>query len=187
MKNCRIALLGMMAGIGVIAIPFMGTVHAAAKPTAVVKSFDERPNYGGYYGRDHFERYGHDRRDQWGHYDRRDQWGRYDYGDYRGSFDRRIRWEHYMHRREGMIRRMEMYHIWLRNHPYYAATPMEAVVGAAKQFGFNAQHDQFHLVRQTPSQALVEVIQSGSNDNSSVMLQPGPNGSWTVTSVTPKS
>gem|GEM_PF-2959765 len=96
----------------------------------------------------------------------------------------KIEGKHFKHDRLSIARQMEAYKFWLRKHNRERyQDPVAAVTAAAQSLGLDPNNNTFNVVNKTPSQALVQVTQSGSNDNVNITLQLTPTGTWTVSSM----
>ena len=99
--------------------------------------------------------------------------------------DSRNYYKHFRHDRADWYRRMERFRDWqMRNYFLRYADPMAAAQAAAIQLGLDINNNNnINVIRQTPSQALVKITQSGSNDNVNITVQITDDGSWKVASA----
>lgn len=106
--------------------------------------------------------------------------------NYNHDGDKKIQRENYERMREKAVwfQRMERYRAWqMKHHSKKYKNPMFAARDVVPQLGFNVNDSKFNVINQTPSQALIQITQSGSNDNINITVQASPDGSWKVASV----
>jgi hypothetical protein len=105
-------------------------------------------------------------------------------GDKRDGYDHsRYEHERWADRGEAFDQRIAWYNDSVNKIQIYndTASPVDIVMAAATDLGFDVNNDTFTLISQSGSQSVVNVVHNGDNYN--VAVDHLANGNWTVSSV----